>query len=313
MIASSRRAVSAWSAWAPSPGSGTTTSTTPSACWSAAVIFIARAAVARLVRRPPQDRRAALRADDRVDRVLEGDDDVADGDRERPARAALAGDDRHDRRPQAAHQPDRAGDRLGDAALLRFGAGMGARARRRTSRPAARTARRAPSPASPCGSPPGGASRSCAGCSRRCRRPSAGRRRRPAGRRSGRSRRRSRRRRRTARSPWSSTKSSAIAATSSSVRGRRRLRASWTRAQTALGVAGPTARSRAVGPVDRRSPRAGPVGRVGRSASADAVADALGLAEPLRERRRNDERAGTTGQPDRVGRRRPAPVARPAR
>ena len=80
----------------------------------------------RLVGGPPQDRGAALRADDRVDRVLEGDDDVADGDRERPAGAALAGDDRDDRRPQPAHQPDRAGDRLGDAALLGLRAGMGA-------------------------------------------------------------------------------------------------------------------------------------------------------------------------------------------
>ena len=87
---------------------------------------IATAAVGGLVRRAPQDRGAALRADDRVDRVLERDHDVADGDRQRAARAALAGDDRDDRRPQPAHQPDRAGDRLGDAALLGLGAGMGA-------------------------------------------------------------------------------------------------------------------------------------------------------------------------------------------
>ena len=44
-IGLSRRAVSAGSVWAPSPGSGTTMSTTPRAFWSAAVIFIARAAV----------------------------------------------------------------------------------------------------------------------------------------------------------------------------------------------------------------------------------------------------------------------------
>ena len=81
----------------------------------------------RLVRRPPQDRRAALRADDAVDRVLERDDDVADGDRERAARATLPGDDRHDRRPEAGHGSDRAGDGIGDAAFLGLGSGMGAR------------------------------------------------------------------------------------------------------------------------------------------------------------------------------------------
>ena len=78
------------------------------------------------VRRAPQDRRAALRADDGVDGVLEGDDHVADGDGERTARASLPGDDRHDRGAQAGHQPDRAGDGLGDAALLGLRAGVGA-------------------------------------------------------------------------------------------------------------------------------------------------------------------------------------------
>ena len=96
----------------------------PSACWSAAVIRIASAAVGASSAVRHRIDGAALGRDDRVDRVLEGDDDVADGDRERAARAALAGDDRHDRRPQPAHQPDRAGDRLGDAALLGFGPGM---------------------------------------------------------------------------------------------------------------------------------------------------------------------------------------------
>ena len=38
----------------------------------------------RLVGVAPQDRGAALGRDDRVDRVLEGDDHVADGDREGP-------------------------------------------------------------------------------------------------------------------------------------------------------------------------------------------------------------------------------------
>ena len=46
MIARSRRAVSAGSVWAPSPGSGTTRSMTPRARWSAAVMRIAAAAVA---------------------------------------------------------------------------------------------------------------------------------------------------------------------------------------------------------------------------------------------------------------------------
>ena len=44
MTSRSRRAVSAGSAWAPSPGSGTTWSMTPSSSWSAADIRIARAA-----------------------------------------------------------------------------------------------------------------------------------------------------------------------------------------------------------------------------------------------------------------------------
>ena len=55
--------------------------------------------VGRLLRRPPQDRGAALGADHGVDGVLQGDDDVADGDGEGPARAALAGDDGDDRAP----------------------------------------------------------------------------------------------------------------------------------------------------------------------------------------------------------------------
>ena len=58
----------------------------------------------RLVGVAPQDRRATLGRDDRVDGVLEGDHDVPDRDRERTAGTALAGDDGHDRRPQAAHQ-----------------------------------------------------------------------------------------------------------------------------------------------------------------------------------------------------------------
>ena len=41
----SRLPVSAGSVWAPSGGSAITSSTTPSACWSMALIFMARAAV----------------------------------------------------------------------------------------------------------------------------------------------------------------------------------------------------------------------------------------------------------------------------
>ena len=98
----------------------------PRACWSCRGHLHGDRGGGCLVRRAPQDRGAALRADDAVDGVLEGDDDVADGDRERAARAALPGDDRHDRRPEAGHEPDRAGDRVGDAAFLGLGAGMGA-------------------------------------------------------------------------------------------------------------------------------------------------------------------------------------------
>ncbi len=76
-------------------------------------------------------------------------------------------------------------------------------------------------------------SRSCAGCSRRCRRPSGGRRSRPAGRRSGRGRPRSRRRRRRGGRRAAPRSASAIPAISSRAWGRRALRASWTRAQTA--------------------------------------------------------------------------------
>ena len=80
-----------------------------------------------LLGRPPQDRRAAFGADDRIDGVLERDHDVAHGDRQRPAGATLAGDDRHDRRAQAGHQRDGAGDGLGDATFLGLRSGVRAR------------------------------------------------------------------------------------------------------------------------------------------------------------------------------------------
>ena len=105
MIARSRAGRLGGSVWAPSPGSA------HDDVDDAEVALVGgghphrqAAAVGGLVGGPPQDRRAALGADDRVDRVLEGHDHVADGDRERAARAALAGDDGDDRRPQAGHQ-----------------------------------------------------------------------------------------------------------------------------------------------------------------------------------------------------------------
>ena len=66
----------------------------------------------------PQDRRAALGRDHRVGRVLQHQRDVADGDRERAARAALADDGDDDRHAQARHLVEVAADRLRLAALL---------------------------------------------------------------------------------------------------------------------------------------------------------------------------------------------------
>ncbi len=79
-----------------------------------------------LVRRSPQDRGAALGADDRVDRVLQGQDHIADGEPEGAARAAFTGDDHDDGGSQVRHQADGPSDRLGDAPLLGRGAGEGA-------------------------------------------------------------------------------------------------------------------------------------------------------------------------------------------
>ena len=129
-----RRAVSAWSVWAPSPGSGTTMSMTPSACCSGAVIFIATAAVAASSAVRHRIDGAALRADHRVDRVLEGDDDVADGDRERAAGPALAGDHDDDRRPEPAHQRRSSGRSPRRCRAPRIPGRDGRRARRRRSR-----------------------------------------------------------------------------------------------------------------------------------------------------------------------------------
>ncbi len=74
------------------------------------------------------------------------------------------------------------------------------------------------------------------------------------------------------RSPWSSTKSSVIASTNSSVRGRARLRASWTRAQTS----------------SRGSPSDG------RSVGASGGVVAVGaLADPFGQRRSGTRTAGS--------------------
>src|ERR1035437_7898559 len=68
--------------------------------------------------RSPQDGSAALWADDRIDRVVQSEDDVTNGQAERTARAAFAGDDDDDRGPQAGHHADGLGDGFGDASLL---------------------------------------------------------------------------------------------------------------------------------------------------------------------------------------------------
>ena len=92
------------------------------------------------------------------------------------------------------------------------------------------------------------------------------------------------------RSPWSSMKSSAISSTSSSVRGRRRLRASWTRAQTA---------SRGIG----RALRDGRLGGHGPllAAAEDPVnhgstPSAPGAGRPARRRRRAGLALGLRGR-----------------
>src|SRR5258708_7898011 len=72
----------------------------------------------RLVRALPQDRRAALRRNHRIGRVLQHHHEIADRDRERPARAALADDGAHDRHPELGHHVEAVADRFSLAALL---------------------------------------------------------------------------------------------------------------------------------------------------------------------------------------------------
>ena len=73
----------------------------------------------------PQDRRAALRGDDAVHRVLLHEHSVYEPDRDRAARVPLpddAGDERH---RQAGHQRLGAGDRAALAVLLGRDPGVG--------------------------------------------------------------------------------------------------------------------------------------------------------------------------------------------
>ena len=75
----------------------------------------------------PQDRRAAFGRDHRIGRVLQHQQLVADADRQRAARAALADDGGDDRHLELRHLEDVAADRLRLAALLGADAGIGAR------------------------------------------------------------------------------------------------------------------------------------------------------------------------------------------
>ena len=90
------------------------------------MIFRASAASFGLGGIAPQDRGAAFRRDHGVDRILEHEDAVADGDRQRAAGAAFAGDGHDDGHGQARHFAQVAGDGLGLAALLGVDAGVGA-------------------------------------------------------------------------------------------------------------------------------------------------------------------------------------------
>src|SRR5437660_461677 len=74
----------------------------------------------------PEDRRAPLRRDHRVDRVLEHEDAVAHSDRERAAASPLARDDGDDRRAEPGHLAQVPRDRLRLAALLGPDARVGA-------------------------------------------------------------------------------------------------------------------------------------------------------------------------------------------
>jgi hypothetical protein len=82
--------------------------------------------VRRLLRIVPEDRRATLGGDDRIDRVLEHQHPVRHADRQGPAAAAFPDDDGHDRDLERRHHHEVAGDGFGLAALLGAEAGIGA-------------------------------------------------------------------------------------------------------------------------------------------------------------------------------------------
>ena len=81
----------------------------------------------RLVRGLPQNRCAALRTDDRIDRILQHQHLIRDRNRQRTAGAALADDGGDDRHLQLRHLEDVAPDRLRLPALFGVNAGVGAR------------------------------------------------------------------------------------------------------------------------------------------------------------------------------------------
>jgi len=76
---------------------------------------------------PPENRRAPLRRDHGVDRVLEHERAVPDPQSERSAGAPLPGDRDDDRNVEAGHLPEVHGDGLGLSALLRVDPRVGAR------------------------------------------------------------------------------------------------------------------------------------------------------------------------------------------
>jgi len=75
----------------------------------------------------PQDRRAALRRGDRVDRVLRHDDAVGERDRKRSARTAFADNRRHDRNRRLRKGEQTGRNRLGLCVFLGCDAGIGSR------------------------------------------------------------------------------------------------------------------------------------------------------------------------------------------
>ena len=72
-----------------------------------------------LARIRPQNRRAALRRRDRVRAVLEHDDVIGDGQRQRPARAAFADDGGDDRNARLRELVETTRDRFGLRVLFR--------------------------------------------------------------------------------------------------------------------------------------------------------------------------------------------------